>query len=329
MHLNLEVAKFTALVAFAALLSQTFSCSVAAQTARVEVHPIKTLTLTDQQFLNGAKDGIEVIIGGELRLPRLGNERLAAVMLLHGSSGIAAYVNDWVPLLNSLGMATFLVDSFAGRGLTNVGNDQAQLGRLVQVFDSYRALELLAKHPRIDASRIASMGFSRGGQGVLYANMKRFQKMHNTGGMAFATSIPYYPECDTAFVDDADVTDAPIRIFHGAADDYVSLARCRSYVERLRGAGKNVELTAYPGAHHVFDGVQFTAPLKLPEAQTTRNCQLEEIADGIVVNSQTKQRFTYSDPCVERGATVAYQEEAHKASVQAVKELLRTNLKLN
>ena len=109
----------------------------------------------------------------------------------------------------------------------------------------------------------------------------------------------------------------------------MSLARCRSYVERLRKAGKNVELTEYAGAHHVFDGAQFKAPLTLPEAQTTRNCQLEEIANGIVVNSQTKQRFTYTDPCVERGATVAYQEEAHKASAQAVKEILSANLKLN
>jgi hypothetical protein len=112
MHLNLRLATLTAFVAFAALSQTSFSSIVAAQTARVEVHPIKTMTLTDQQFLNGAKDGTEVIIGGELRLPRLGNERLPAVVLLHGSSGIVAYVNDWIPVLNSLGVATFLVDSF-------------------------------------------------------------------------------------------------------------------------------------------------------------------------------------------------------------------------
>jgi hypothetical protein len=140
MHLNVHLAKVTAFVAFATLSHTMFSSTGGAQTARVELHPIKTLTLTDQQFLNGAKNGPEVIIGAELRLPRLGNERLPAVVLLHGSSGIAAYVNEWVPVLNSLGLATFLVDSFAGRGLTNVGNDQAQLGRLAQVFDSYRAL---------------------------------------------------------------------------------------------------------------------------------------------------------------------------------------------
>jgi dienelactone hydrolase len=329
MHRNLRLAKLTAFVAFSALSQASFLSTGAAQSARVEVHPIKTMTLSDQQFLNGVKDGPEVIIGGELRLPKLGNERLPAAVLLHGSSGIVAYVNDWIPVLNSLGVATFLVDSFTGRGLTNVGNDQAQLGRLAQVLDSYRALELIATHPRIDASRIAAMGFSRGGQGVLYAMMKRFQKMHSSGSFVFVTSIPFYPECDTAFIDDENLTDAPIRIFHGIADDYVSLPRCRSYVERLRRAGKNVELTEYEGAQHVFDGVQFKVPLKLPDAQTTRNCRLEEIADGIVVNSQTKQRFTYSDPCVQRGATVAYQEEAHKASLQAVEEILRANLKLN
>jgi dienelactone hydrolase len=329
MGLNLQVAKLTAFVPFVALSQALFSSTGAAQIARVEVHPIKTMTFSDQQFLNGIKDGPEVTIGGELRLPRPGNERLPAVVLMHGSGGISPYVVDWIPVLNPLGVATFLVDSFTGRGLTRLNEDQSKLGRMVQVFDGFRALELLAKHPRIDPSRIAAMGFSRGGQGVLYASVKRFQKMHSTGPVAFAAYIPFYPTCNTTFIDDENVTDAPIRIFHGTADDYVPVAPCRSYVERLRKAGKNVELIEYAGAHHVFDGVQFKTPVKFHDAQTTRNCRLEETADGVIVNSQTRQRFTYSDPCVERGPTVAYQEEAHKASVQAVREILGANLKLN
>jgi hypothetical protein len=115
-------------------------------------------------------------------------------------------------------------------------------------------------------------------------------------GTTFAASIPFYPECATAFVDDENVIDAPIRIFHGVADDYVSLPRCRSYVERLGTAGKDVELTEYAGAH----GVQFKPPLKLPDAQATRNCRLE-VADGIVVNSQTKQRSPITIPAWSAG----------------------------
>jgi dienelactone hydrolase len=328
--MKLNIRSLTALFTLAAVSQVSFSSTGAAQTARIELHPVKTMTLTDQQFLIGAKNGREVMIAGELRFPRLGSDRLPATVLMHHAGGIASGVNDWIGVLNSWGIATFLVDSLTGRGSTSVVDDQDQLGRLVQAFDGFRALELVAKHPRIDPSRIAAMGFSRGAQGVLYASMTRFQRMHGADGAAFATYIPFYPTCNARYVDDENVADAPIRIFHGTADDYVPVAPCRSYVERLRKAGKNVELTEYAGAYHVFDGPQFRTPVKLPRAQTTRNCQLEEIADGMIINSQTKQRFTHNDPCVERGGvTVAYQDEAHKASLQAVKEILKTNLKLD
>jgi len=69
--------------------------------------------------------------------------------------------------LNELGVAALAVDSFAGRGIVSTNTDQTQLDRLSMVVDAYRALELLAKHPRIDPTRIAVMGFSRGGQSAL------------------------------------------------------------------------------------------------------------------------------------------------------------------
>src|SRR5258708_3577499 len=63
-----------------------------ASTARIEIHHFTTMTVTDKQFLTGAKDGIPARIGGELRLPsRTG--RVPAVTIIHGSAGVGANVD--------------------------------------------------------------------------------------------------------------------------------------------------------------------------------------------------------------------------------------------
>jgi dienelactone hydrolase len=300
-----------------------------AQTIRVEIHAVQTTTLTDEQFLNGVREGKPVAIAGELRIPRPGTERLPAVVFLHGSGGIRPTPDSWSQEFLGMGIATFVMDSFAGRGIvnTNSGN-QDQLGRLAMIIDAYRALDLLARHPRIDPERIALMGFSRGGQSALYASLRRFQRMHGTPGKEYAAYIPFYAACNTTFREDADVADRPIRIHHGVADDYVPVAPCRPYVARLRAAGKNVTLTEYPNALHTFDSPAFKTPTKRPQSETTRNCTLHEESIGRLVNSRTGQLFTYKDPCVEFGPTVGYNADAHAASVKAVKEFLASTFRV-
>jgi dienelactone hydrolase len=298
-----------------------------AEVARVELHTFQSTTLTDQEFLTGKKEGKPVILAGELRIPRSGTDRLPAVVLVHGSGGMGGYVDDWAQWLNAFGVATFAIDSFTARGIVNTNNDQSQLGRLAMIVDAYRALDLIAKHPRIDPARIAIMGFSRGGHAALYASLKRFQRMYGPTGAAYAAYIPFYPDCMTTYFGDDDVVDKPIRIFHGSADDYNPVAPCRSYVERLRKVGKDVQLTEYAGAQHVFDWTMLKTLMKLAQAQTTRRCRLEEAANGRLINSETKQTFTYDDPCVERGVTVGYNAQAHKDAQKAVREFVDTVLK--
>ena len=176
--------------------------------ARTELLSIQTLTLTDQQFLTGDHNGKPTAITGQLRIAQ-GLGRLPAVVLQHGSNGFGPNIEYWSRQLNAVGVSTFAIDGFTGRGLEQVYSNQALLGRLNFILDVYRALEVLGSHPRIDPGRIALMGFSRGGQAALYASLKKFHGMWNTSGSDFVAYIPFYPDCMTTFVGDTDIASRP------------------------------------------------------------------------------------------------------------------------
>ncbi|AQV94453.1 carboxymethylenebutenolidase [Cupriavidus necator] len=300
----------------------SLSCVGHAQVARMEVIPFHSSTLTDEEFLDG-RPGKPITIAGELRLPRPGTERFPVVVLLHGTAGITSTVTDWEQDLLAMGVATFVVDSYTGRGFVSTINDMSTLGRLVQIGDAYRALEALQKHPRIDPERVMLMGLSWGGHAALYASLKRFQRMRGpASGREFSAYVAFYPPCNIGYLQDEDISAKPVRIFHGSADDYVPVVACREYVNRLRVNGKDIELTEYPGAYHGFDSKAFATPLKLQQAQTTGNCRLQEAAHGEIVNVATNKPFSYHDSCVGHGLTLAYNQEVSARVRTAVKELL-------
>ena len=297
--------------------------------ARTELHPIQTLTLSDQQFLKADPDGKPVTVSGQLRIAQ-GSGRLPTVVLVHGSGGMGANIDMWARELNEMGVSTFALDGFTGRGLTAVSTDQAQLGRLNLILDAYRALEILAKHPRVDPGRIVLMGFSRGGQAALYASLKRFHQSWNKSGAEFAAYIPFYPDCMTSYMSDSDVANRPIRIFHGTPDDYNPVAPCKRYVEDLLKADRDVQLTEYPNAPHGFDNpLGSTTPTPSRNAQTVRRCVIQEEPMGHLVNAATKEAFTYKDPCVERDPHTGHDPAATAAAKEAVKGILKTVFKLD
>jgi dienelactone hydrolase len=296
--------------------------------ARTELRPIETLTLTDQQFLTGDKNGKTVTIAGQLRFPQGVSGRLPAVILQHGSGGSNAWDEHWAKTFNEMGIASFLVDSFSGRGLTSTSSNQALLGRFNMILDAYRALDVIASHPRIDPSRIAVMGFSRGGQSALYASLKRFQQAWSPR-VTFAAHIPLYASCQAILIGDTDLSPVPIRMFHGTADDYVPVAPCRAYVERLRAARRDVELTEYPGAHHSYDNpLGNKTPTVSKGSQSVRACKLKEEPLGTIINAETGQPFTYKDPCVQTDPHNGYNKTAANATRKAVKDFVRTVFRL-
>ena len=297
--------------------------------SRTEIRPIETLTLTDQQFLSGDKNGKAVTIAGALRFPQGASGRLPAVVLLHGSGGVSASHELWSKHFNEMGIASFLIDSFSGRGLTSTSTDQALLGRFNMILDAYRGADIIAAHPRIDPARIAVIGFSRGGQSALYSSLRRFQQAW-APRVTFAAHIPLYASCNPTLIGDTDVSAVPIRQFHGAADNYVPVAPCRAYFERLRAAGRDAQLTEYSDAHHSYDNpLGPKVPTIATGSQSVRACKLKEEPLGTIINAETGQPFSYKDACVQTNPYVGSNEAAAQATRTAVKELLRTTFKLD
>ena len=297
--------------------------------ARVEIYAIPSLTISDQQFLTGDANGKAVTVAGEFRIAQ-GSGRLPVVVLMHGSSGVGATTEAWVHIFNTMGISTFVIDGFTGRGLTVVGPNQALLGRLNLILDIYRSLDILAKHPRVDPERIVLMGFSRGGQAALYASLDRFNKLWNKSGAQFAGYIPFYPDCSTSYVSDTEVAARPIRIFHGTPDDYNPVASCKAYVARLQAAKRDVALTEYPDSAHGFDaGLLGLATVAVSaNAQTARNCHIKEGEGGVLINADTQAPFGYEDACIELNPHVGGNPATAEAARKAVTDFLQVLFKL-
>lgn len=284
---------------------------------RVEVLPLRSTTPSGPEFLRGVS-GAEAFLAGELRLPRgPATARVPAVVLVHGSGGISGSTDLWARQLNEAGVAAFILDSFAGRGITSTVTDQDLLSSLAMMVDAYKALDLLAAHPRIRADRIAVMGFSKGAVAAVYSASSRFRGLYGSAQNRFAAHIGLYTPCNVRYEGDAQVAAVPIRLHHGVVDDYVPVAPCRDHVERLRAAGADATLTEYANGQHSFDNPMAPALVPVPNAQSTRNCRMQEGPDGVINLAGTSEPFVQkTSACVAIGAHVGH-DPADAAAVRA------------
>ena len=227
---------------------------------KIEFPSMPTMTIKD--FLEGKIPEKEITIWGTLKFPaNAPDKNVPVIVILHGMGGIGVWDEHWRDIFNSMGLATFNVDSNWARRNCKKDNKFkkaipwcAAINRgMNRIIDGYGALELLSKHPRIDPKRIGCMGFSLGARGCLYLNVKRFQKMWGTPGLDYAASVPMYPPCNVKFNEDDEITDTPIRIHVGDLDTFFPVDSCVNYVDLLRAKGKDVEVKVYPNVHHGFD----------------------------------------------------------------------------
>jgi len=290
--------------------------------------PIQTVTLKTQQILTGETKGAPATLAGELRIPKPGSDRLPVVVLIHGSGGVGGNVDAWAKEINSLGVAAFILDTFSGRGIVSTVSDQSQLDSLAMVIDAYRALSMLAQHPRIDPARIAVMGFSKGAVPAVYSSNERFRKLYNPAKVSFAAHIGLYTPCNVQYRDDDKVTGrrsasstalptTMSRSPHAAAMSSASNARA------LTSRSPNIPMPTTPTTvRHSLSA--FRIPRRKRPA--TALCGRATMAKY----STPRQAQSIPLPIhASSTAHVGFNQAAYQATVKAVREFLAATFKLS
>lgn len=264
--------------------------------------------------------GDPVVISGELRFPS-GAGPFPAVVLAHGCGGLGNAETGWAPVLREWGYATFVLDSFRGRDLTEVCTNARTLTGIQRIPDAYGALRILVTHPRIDARRVALMGFSHGGILTMGASTAWAKETYvPVGQPAFRAFLPFYPSCNTVYPERERVS-APVRIHTGELDDWTPPGPCIRLAEFLRASGQDVTITVYPGAHHSFDNIG-RGFLRLPNVDNGAGCavRIASILGPLPPRSETAG-------CLRKGATIAWNPQATEQARRNVRAQLAELLK--
>lgn len=197
-------------------------------------------------------------VAGRLDVPPSANERLPAVVIVNSSPGFDGRGAFYAEAIHKAGMATLELDMFHGRGLP--ASPRHNMPHV------YAALRHLVTHPRIDASRVAVMGFSWGAKVALLSSSADMASENAGPGDRFAAHVALYPVCwsEARVLDGQDkhlqasaylqFTGAPVLIFKGSKDDYDGPAGCSGFLDKLPARAKpEFTYVVFPGATFAWD----------------------------------------------------------------------------
>jgi len=265
-----------------ALLALATSIASADDGCRGAEHPdISFITFQSPNLAATSPAQAMLTIEGKLSLPAghcehdRRHRKMAAVVILHGSSGVDSRGDFYERALNAEGIATLQIDMWQARGVTGIANRPA--APILTYPDAFSALNFLAARPDIDAERIGVLGFSWGGV-VSLASAEQLYAGAFGGGRRFAAHVANYPVCwganntsipalnppaekGTQFLH---LTGAPVLIQIGSKDSYDNgTAHCIALAASVNPSnGYVVSVNQYPGATHAWDRLMVpeTAP---------------------------------------------------------------------
>jgi dienelactone hydrolase len=247
-----------------------------------------------------------VRLDGQLFIPA-GAELHSVVIIVPGSGGVVPPTLMDAQELTSVGLAVYVLDPFAGRGIKDTIFDQTQLSQAASPYDVLAAARMLATQPGIDGQRIGAMGYSRGGSAVLLAASQQMTRAVLGEGISLKAVLAAWPYCGHQF-EHAITAPTAVRFLVGDSDNQVSPVQCQGEAAAMRANNAQVSIRFFKGAHHGFGS--YGPPKEVPNAVKSRNCPINYINDqgllldlytGLPVPAADTAAYTKSLNCNERG----------------------------
>jgi uncharacterized protein len=259
------------------------ACSIPARADETQAHEhplLKFISFTSQDISKSPPAPLKV--KAKLSIPQqcrhdvndannkdedLNNKKCAAVVILHGSSGIDGRGDFYAQALNQAGLVTLEVDMWEARGIVGA------IGRpslpIYNYPDAFGALKYLAAQPEVDPDRIGELGFSWGAVMTMASATTLYAGLFNpSNSPVFAAHVAHYPVCwaynsgnpGLAFGTrttgiSAPLSGAPVLIQIGSKDSYDEGAGpCLALRDSLIPSEQAlVEVNVYEGAYHAWD----------------------------------------------------------------------------
>lgn len=227
--------------------------------------------------------------------------RVPAVVMMHGRAGAYSSLangkydastlskrhQQWGQIWAQQGYLAVLVDGFGPRGYPNgfprfsYDSRPEELNEVtVRPLDAYGALAYLRTRGDVLADRIALQGWSNGGSATLATMSETAPGIAKPApATGFRAGLAFYPACGLK----GQFTDgfkpyAPVRVFHGSADEEVSPKRCADLVAKSQAIGGDIQFQLYSGATHGFDDPNPSRQDEMANASATRDATTRAIA---------------------------------------------------
>jgi dienelactone hydrolase len=211
------------------------------------VLPGRAAAALQKQIVDYRQDG--TVLSGYLAYDDSRPGPLPAVLIFHHWMGIDQYIMDRTEQLARMGYVAFAADIY-GKGVKPKDNKEAAAlsgtyrnDRKLMRARAQAAFDTLCRMTRVDAKRIAAIGYCFGGGVAL--ELAR-------SGADLAGVVSFHGTLDTPHPEDAKNIKGKILVLQGADDPVAPDSQIVKLEDEMRKAGVDYEIVLYGGAVHSF-----------------------------------------------------------------------------